>query len=334
MPEGRILKEHPRLTVTVPHPILLLTSLSAKKSLYDYVLKDARRFHPDARLIGADSNPACPGAQYAEEFISMPPLSELNPKGFCDFCIKHRITHVIPTRDGELSFLAETRKILGQENIHIFVAPLEALSKCLDKLVFSQELAANDMPVISACSTITELPDDRVVVKERHGSGSQQIGIDLTREAAETHADKLKDPIFQPYVQGREFSAEVWLDKTSRAHGVVLRWRKKVVSGESHHTVTFHNGEWEDLIVGCVEALGLTGHALAQVIVDENDSPHIVEINPRLGGATPLSLACGLHSIEWFLRENAGEVMSLVSTFKPSPGKSLTREGNQVTIKL
>ena len=334
MPEGRILKEYPRLTVTVPNPILLLTSLSAKKSLYDYVLKDARRFHPDARLIGADSNPACPGAQHAEEFISMPPLSELDPTGFCEFCIKHRISHVIPTRDGELSFLSETGKILGQENIHVFVAPPEPLSKCLDKLVFSERLAATGMPVIPAFSTIAELSDDHLVVKERHGSGSEQIGIDLTREAAESHAGKLENPIFQPYVGGREFSAEVWLDKTSRTHGVVLRWRKRVVSGESHHTVTFRNEEWEDLVVACVETLGLTGHALAQVIVDENNSPNIVEINPRLGGASPLSLACGLHSIEWFLRETAGEVMSLSSTFKPSPGKSLTREGDRVTIEL
>ena len=318
----------------MPHPILLLTSLSAKKSLYDYVLKDARRFHPDARLIGADSNPACPGARYAEEFISMPPISELSPKGFCGFCIKHRITHVIPTRDGELAFLAETGKILEQKNIHVFVAPPEPLSKCLDKLVFSELLAAVGIPVIPASSTIAELPDDRLVVKERHGSGSEQIGINLTREAAEIHAEKLEKPIFQPYVQGREFSAEVWLDKTSRAHGVVLRWRKKVVSGESHHTVTFNNGEWEDLVVGCVEALGLTNHALAQVIVDENDSPHIVEVNPRLGGASPLSLACGLHSIEWFLRETAGEPMSPDSTFKPSPGKSLTREGDRVTFDI
>ena len=334
MPKGRILREHSRLIITVPHPILLFTSLSAKKSLYDYVLKDAHRFHPAARLIGADSNPACSGAQYAEEFITMPSISDLDPSGFCEFCLKHSISHVIPTRDGELAFLAAAKKNLEQENIHVFVAPPEPLSKCLDKLVFSERLAADGMPVIPTSSSIDELPEDRLVVKERHGSGSEQIGINLTREAAEIHADKLKDPIFQPYVQGREFSAEVWLDKTSRAHGVVLRWRKKVVSGESHHTVTFHNGEWEDLVVGCVEALGLTGHALAQVIVDENDSLNIVEINPRIGGASPLSLACGLHSIEWFLRETAGELMFPGSTFKPSPGKSLTREGDRVTIEL
>jgi carbamoyl-phosphate synthase large subunit len=334
MSEGRIFREYPRLIVRVPQPILLLTSLSAKKSLYDYVLKDAKRFHPDARLIGADSNPACSGAQYADEFIPMPPLSELDSTGFYEFCVKHRISHVIPTRDGELAFLAEAGKFLGQENIYVFVAPPEALSKCLDKLVFSERLAAAGMPVIPAFSSISKLSDDHLVVKERHGSGSEQIGIDLTREAAESHAGKLENPIFQPYVRGREFSAEVWLDKTSRAHGVVLRWRKRVVSGESHHTVTFRNEEWEDLVVACVETLSLTGHALAQVIVDENDSPHIVEINPRLGGASPLSLACGLHSIEWFLRETTGEVMSLGSTFKPSPGKSLTREGDRVTIEL
>lgn len=334
MLEGRIFRESPRLTVRVPHPILLLTSLSAKKALYDYALKDARRFHPDSRLIGADSNPACLGAQHADEFIPMPPLSELHPTGFRDFCITHRISHVIPTRDGELSFLSEMEKFLAQENIRIFVAPYEALSTCLDKLTFSEQLSAIGMPIIPAFSTIDRLPDERLVVKERHGSGSEKIGIGLTREAAEIHAEKLQNPIFQPYVAGREFSAEVWLDKTSRAHGVVLRWRKRVVRGESHHTVTFRNEEWEDLVVACVETLGLTGHALAQVIVDENDSPNIVEINPRLGGASPLSLACGLHSIEWFLRESSGEGMSTGSTFKPTPGKSLKREGGRVTIEL
>ena len=318
----------------MPHPILLLTSLSAKKSLFDYVLKDAKRFHPEARLIGADSNPACPGAQYAREFISMALLSELDPIGFCEFCLKNSISHIIPTRDGELVFFAETAKILSEENIDVFVAPPKALSKCLDKLIFSERLAAIGMPVIPTSSKIAELPDNYLVVKERHGSGSEKIGIDLSREAAEIHAKKLESPIFQPHVRGREFSAEVWLDKTSRAQGVVLRWRKLVVRGESYHTVTFRNDEWEDLVVACVEALGLTGHALAQVIVDENDSPHIVEINPRLGGASPLSLACGLHSIEWFLRESAGEVMSLGSTFKTSSGKSLTREGDKVTIEL
>ena len=316
------------------HPILLFTSLSAKKSLYDYVLKDAKRFHPNARLIGADSNPACQGARYAEDFITMPPLSDLGPTNFCEFCAKHKISHVIPTRDGELPFLAETSNILKQENIHVFVAPLEALSKCLDKLVFAQQLATIGMPVIPAFSTIGELSNDYLVVKERHGSGSSQIGINLTRETADIHAGKLENPIFQPYVSGREFSAEIWLDRNCHAHGIVLRWRKQVVGGESHHTETFRNTEWEDLVVACTEALGLTGHALAQVIVDANNSPHIVEINPRLGGASPLSLACGLHSIEWFLRETAGKAMSLGSTFKASPGKSLIRKRDRVTIKL
>ena len=41
---------------------------------------------------------------------------------------------------------------------------------------------------------------------------------------------------------------------------------------------------------------GLRGHVMAQVIVDNSDNLHLVEINPRLGGATPYLLA-GLSSI-------------------------------------
>jgi len=40
------------------------------------------------------------------------------------------------------------------------------------------------------------------------------------------------------------------------------------------------------------------------VVVDSEQNLHLVEINPRLGGASPLALAAGLSSIEWFLLES------------------------------
>ena len=315
-------------------PALLFTSLSAKKALFQAVLEDARRFHPEASLLGTDCNPSCPAASTVGNFVTMPRLSELDSRSFNAFCVEEGITHIIPTRDGELTFLSQACETLARSRIKVFLPSGKALSNCLDKLLFFRRLTALEVPVIPTGTNLEEIEGERFVVKERHGAGSAKIGLNLNHKQALEHARKLKFPIFQPYVRGREFSSEIWLDRNSRALGVVLRWRNHIVDGESHGTETFRNPAWEDFVIRTSESLGLTGHVLGQVLVDDLDSLQFVEINPRLGGASPLSLACGLHSIEWFLRETAGESRSLGSTFKPSPGKSLTREGDRVTIKL
>jgi len=66
---------------------------------------------------------------------------------------------------------------------------------------------------------------------------------------------------------------------------------------------------------------GLYGHVLAQVIVDPDMGPRMIEINPRLGGASPLALAAGLNSIEWFLLETAGRQAEIPN--KPILNKKL-----------
>ena len=315
-------------------PALLFTSLSAKKALFQAVLEDARRFHPEASLLGTDCNPSCPAASTVENFVTMPQLSELDSRSFHAFCVKEGITHIIPTRDGELTFLSQACETLARSRIKVFLPSGKALSNCLDKLLFFRQLTALEIPVILTGTDLEEIEGERFVVKERHGAGSAKIGLNLNHKQALEHARKLKFPIFQPYVRGREFSSEIWLDRNSRALGVVLRWRSHIIDGESHGTETFRNPAWEDFVIRTSESLGLTGHVLGQVLVDDLDSLQFVEINPRLGGASPLSLACGLHSIEWFLRECAGEDLSSLPIFRAPEGKRLTRRNDVVQIDL
>lgn len=52
--------------------------------------------------------------------------------------------------------------------------------------------------------------------------------------------------------------------------------------------------------------LGVYGHAVFQTIQDRSGEFVLVECNPRLGGASTLSIACGLKSFEWFLLEAQG----------------------------
>ena len=65
---------------------------------------------------------------------------------------------------------------------------------------------------------------------------------------------------------------------------------------------------------------------MIQAIADKKGRLHLLEINARLGGATPLAFACGLRSIEWFLREAEGETLDETAPFDYPAGKRLTRD--------
>ena len=71
---------------------------------------------------------------------------------------------------------------------------------------------------------------------------------------------------------------------------------------------------------------------MAQVIVDNSDNLHLVEINPRLGGATPLSLEAGLSSIYWTLSEFINPNAKIKEISKIKHGMKLIKKDGQVSI--
>ena len=291
-------------------PTLLFSSLSAKVALYEGVLKSAKKYHEQATLIGADCDPDCPGASIVEVFSPIRPLADMDEGSLLEYCKELELTHVIPTRDGELEFWANNQTGLAKHGVNVMVSSKEAIRLCQDKLLFYEAMEKSSIPPVPTAEEITALSGKRFVTKERTGSASQAIGMNLTAQEAVPHAEKLDNPIFQPMIEGQEFSAESWIDFAGNCHGMVLRWRTKVIDGEAHESEIFENLEWEERMRETFEGInGLSGHILGQVLVDGEQNLHLIEINPRLGGASPLALAAGLSSIEWFLlqSENRGD---------------------------
>jgi hypothetical protein len=79
---------------------------------------------------------------------------------------------------------------------------------------------------------------------------------------------------------------------------------------------------------------GLFGHCLAQVLVEKDGTLNLVEINPRLGGASPLALRAGLMSISWHLleEEKNREVIPQYPKFKD--GLFLEKKEGVVSFRM
>ncbi len=185
----------------------------------------ASRFAKDMQTWGADSDPECIGKNSVDRFWQMPPMHRLKVREFRDYCLENGVGYVIPSRDGELQFFAENRELLAGEGIHIMISSLEAVDICRDKLAFFRKLNDNGFSVIPSAERLEKIDSLSMVVKERYGAGSREIGINLRREEARAFAGKLKHPIFQPYIEGREFSADLYALKSGKVKGVVPRWR-------------------------------------------------------------------------------------------------------------
>jgi len=290
-----------------PEPAVLVTSASRKVPLIRSLGEAAARSGRPLRVVAADSDEMCIARHFADGFWNMPRLEELTVRQLTEKCRELGVMAIVPTRDGELPFFARHRAELEAAGIAVMVSGEEAVERCTDKLLFYEYLAPRGFPVIPTFRTADEVPGDVLVVKERYGAGARKMALNVSREQAKAHASSLEQPVFQPFVEGYEISADLYVTRSGLCKGVVLRRREKVVDGESQITSTFRDEPLERLCMDLARELGLYGHAVAQWIVDGKGRPHLVECNPRVGGASRLSWQAGLRSLDWFLAEALGK---------------------------
>jgi carbamoyl-phosphate synthase large subunit len=300
-------KEEQRIHLNrVEHPAVLITSISKKMPLIEAVRNGANKLGQFQTIYGCDSHSFCIGQYGVDEFWHCPSLRDITVDQIISYCQENKITAIIPTRDDDLEFYAKHRSVFDENGIHIMVSSWETIMACLDKIEFADVLLKYRFPVIPSFLSLHELDSSSYVVKERRGAGSQQLGLQLTKEEALKYACKLKEPIFQPYIKGQEWSVDLYRSFEGRVKGCVARQRNYIVNGEAQVTTTVHYPALEYLCQEMAEKLKIYGHAVFQLIENGNGNFHVVECNPRFGGASTASIAVGLDSFYWYFVECLG----------------------------
>ncbi len=289
---------------------VLLTSASRKVPLLQALKKAMQKVGSYSQLIAADSDESCLARYFADDFWHMPSLDQLTDDMLINELKARSVKAVIPSRDGELAFWSVRKKLLSKNGIQVMVSELPAVDYCLDKLKFYEFCYQHDIPAIMTTDQLEGLHVEKFVVKERYGAGAEHIGINLSWEEAQQHVGKLKNPIFQPYIEGREYSVDAYVDRTGRCKGLVCRSRDRIINGESQVTTIIHDERLERLCGEYITKLRLYGHVVLQLIVDEQQKVHLIECNSRFGGASTLGLAAGVDSFFWFLLEAGDQEIS------------------------
>jgi carbamoyl-phosphate synthase large subunit len=311
---------------------ILVTSASSKISLINSIKKAITKIGGNILLYSADSAPEVISKYFTDKYWNMPALTKISVNEIISYCRQEKIGFIIPTRDGELAFFASAKEELEKEHISVMVPDLDTVNKCLDKILFYNICRNIGLPAIKTSETISAIEAYKYVVKERYGSGSRSIGIDLTKEDAASHALTLQIPVFQPFIKGREYSVDTYMDKNGIIKGVISRERIKVINGEAKITQEIKYQQLEDIAIKVVKEFNIYGHSVTQIIIDDNNAPHIVECNTRFGGASALSIACGLDTFYWFILEEMGEDITKYPFIKTKESLKLIRYETDLII--
>lgn len=290
---------------------ILVTSISKKIPQLKLIRKANKRLGNTGKIFGADFDEKSLGSYFVDCFWKIPPYNKLTIEKIISYCLKNKISCIIPTSDGELSFYAKHKKELLKNKIHVMVSDSESITTCLDKLKFYNKLENLNFPVIKTSTKIDDINAQFYVIKERYVNfGTQLNELKLRKQDAVDNAKKFKNPIFQPFIEGKEFSIDLYVDKTKKTKGCVIRTREMIQNGESQITESLENPQLEKICSTVVEKLKLYGHIVMQVIIDSKNNFNILECNNRFGGASSLSLEVGLDTFYWFLLESNGENLS------------------------
>lgn len=313
---------------------ILVSSSGNKVPLIKAVLIARNKVNPESRVFAGDSSKSGLARHFAEDFWLMPRIPGAELEEILNGCVNRNIKIIIPTRDAELWFWSKHKNALLKHGIFVCVSERSAVDVCLNKLEFSRFGGDNKLPLIPSYLDPASCKSKKIVVKENFGSGSKGILVGCDVEEGLAFGHNLKAPIYQPFIPGVEISADVYAAKDGDTVLVSTRTRDLVINGESKITSVFIDSDLNFILINLVKILGLSGPAVIQGIL-KDDVLHIIECNPRIGGASTAAIAAGLPLLELSLMEALGiPIEDRINRIQITPIRQLRVEQDLLDIDI
>lgn len=212
---------------------------------------------------------------------------------------KYKIDLIIPCTDPATIVAAE----LAEKNkeLNIPISTLFSVKICFDKLELYNYLKNKNINLIPLEKKLFP-----IFAKPRNGSAS--IGCYKIKNQKEMNnfflnIDK-KNYIFQKYIQGKEYTVDVYINNNNRIEGIVSRERVRVMHGESIFIKTTLIKKIDIEVKKIIRAFDnqLKGPITFQFIKNKKKF-FLLEINPRVSGGINASIYSGLNIPFYLVRD-------------------------------
>jgi carbamoyl-phosphate synthase large subunit len=217
---------------------------------------------------------------------------------------------VIPTIDPELLPFAQAAADFAQRGTRIHVSDEAVIHVARDKFETMRVLGAAGVPVPRTVD-LEDLPGQSeewswpLFLKPKGGSASRLISrVDGPADLPATPPEPM---IIQEFLDGPEFTVNMFIDVAGHLQCVVAHQRLRVRAGEVEKGRTVRSPALTKIAHAIAAALpGARGALCFQAIDDKQSGPKVIEINARFGGGYPLAHHAGATFTRWLLEEISG----------------------------
>ena len=293
-------------------PNVLVTAASRRVALVRALQVALARLAPPGRVIATDIDPFSPAVHVADSAVEVP---RSDAAGYVDallaVCAAHDVGVLVPTIDDELETLAAASDRFAAAGVVTMAPALETARICRDKLLTATHLRAHGIRVARTW-TVDQVRAEGLqpplFIKPRRGRGSVGAFPVLRSAHLDFFLDYVPDAIVQEYLQGPEYTIDLFCDLAGRPLSAVPRERLVIRSGVTDRGRTVHAPSLIALALRCAEVLQFRGAVNVQCRVVDG-TPVIFEINPRFSGGIQLTIAAGADFAEWTVRVARGEIV-------------------------
>ena len=299
---------------------ILILSAGRRVELVQSFQKAAKRLNIKSNVVAGDCSETAPAIYFADRKAILPRINEDNyVDEIINVCKREGIRLVIPTIDTDLLLLSEEReRIESESGAVVLISSTEVISICRDKINTQKFLEENEFKIPKMYSE-EELDSGEIefplFIKPKSGSSSINTFKVNNIEELATYRSLIKEPIVQDFMEGKEFTVDVFLDFDGNLITVVPRLRMATRSGEISKGKIIKDKEIIEDIKRLVEVLKPVGHITVQ-LMKTNKGIEYIEINPRFGGGAPMSIQSGADSCENLYRLLMGESLEYNENYR------------------
>jgi carbamoyl-phosphate synthase large subunit len=298
-----------------PRLAVLFTCIGRRVSLLRSFQEAARKLDLPASFLGTDTSNLSPALQLCDGAFLVEPTTHA---GYIEQLLtivrRQGVRLLVPTVDLDLRLLARHKPRFERLGCRVLVSDAEVIDMCQDKRRTFGFLKKHDFGTPETVSVRTALAADRrgeltwpCFLKRWDGSASQGNAVAHNPAELRFFARRIPNAICQEFMEGTEYTCDVYIDFAMRVRCVVPRRRIEVRAGEVSKSQVVKHRKIMAQARKVVELLGAgPGVVTLQLFITKNDKVRFTEINARFGGGAPLSIRAGADFPLWILQELTG----------------------------
>ncbi len=295
--------------------VVLFTCIGRRVSLLRCFQAAAGDLGLRVSFCGTDTSKLSPALQVCDEALLVGPTTQADYVGqLLSIVRRYAVSLLVPTVDLDLRLLAEHRPRFEALGCRVLVSNPEVIDVCQDKRRTFGFLKKNGFGSPTTMSVRAALAADLrgelkwpCFLKRWDGYAGLDNAVVRDRRELRFFARRIPNAICQEFIEGVEYTCDVYIDSGLCVRCVVPRRRLEVRSGEVSKSCVVKNPQIMDQAKRLVELLGAgPGVVTLQLFVTENGEIKFTEVNPRFGGGVPLSIRAGADFPRWILQELTG----------------------------